>query len=102
MAFDDLDIFFGDFAATATVGISAPISVIFDAPYKGISIETNEIEGYAPAATAKSSDVAALSIAHGTAISISGTPGSEYDGDYTVIGIEPDGQGLTKLILERQ
>lgn len=101
MAFDDLDIFFSDFNVTATIG-TTPISVLFDAPYKGISIETNEIETYAPVATAKSSDVAAQSIAHGTSITISGTPGGGHDGTYKCVGTEPDGQGLTKLILERQ
>lgn len=101
MAFDDLDIFFNDFNVTATIG-AIPIPVLFDAPYKGINIETNEIESYAPAATAKSTDVAARSIVHGTSITISGTPGGEYDGTYKCVGLEPDGQGMTKLILERQ
>jgi len=98
----DIDMLFEEFAdATATIGADS-ISVIFDAPYKGVSIETNEIEAYSPMATVKSTDVAALSIAHGTSIIISGTPGGEYDGTYTVIGIEPDGQGTKKLILESQ
>lgn len=101
MFIDDLDIFFADSGATATIG-TTPISVLFDTPYRGIGIESGEVESSSPAATAKSSDVATLGIAHGTEIGISGTPGGEYDGDYTVIGMEPDGQGMTKLILERQ
>jgi len=101
MFIDDLDIFFADSGVTATIGVT-PIPVIFDAPYKGISIETNEIESYAPTAMAKSTDVAARSIAHGTSITISDTPCGEYDGTYKCIAMEPDGQGMTKLILERQ
>lgn len=108
MGFDDLIGRCNSFAverlskATATVGTNDPFSVIFDSPYQGVSPQTNEIESYSPAATAQSSDVVANSIAHGTAITITGTPGGEYDGSYSVIGIEPDGQGMTKLILERQ
>jgi hypothetical protein len=96
----DLDAIFdnGDFAV-ATVG-TEPISAIFDAPFKAASPETGMVESSAPAATVKSSDVTACSIVHGTSIAISGTPGGQYDGTYTVIGIEPDGQGMTRLILE--
>ena len=98
----DLAGIFADSEVTATVAPNDPFPVIFDAPYQGVSPHTNEIESYAPAATAQASDVAANSIVNRTELAISGTPGGEYDGDYAVVGIEPDGQGMTKLILERQ
>lgn len=85
---------------TATVGAADPIPCLFDAPYKGVSLETGEIESSAPALTITSAQVAALSIVHSTSIAISGTPGGYDDDTYSVIEIHPDGAGLTKLILE--
>ncbi|RQW89949.1 MAG: hypothetical protein EHM79_02260 [Geobacter sp.] len=98
----DIDMLMDEFAnATATIG-TTPIPVLFDAPYQGVNPQTLEIESYAPAATLQSATVAAHEIGHGTEIGISGTPVGEFDGDYTVIGVQPDGQGLVKLLLERQ
>lgn len=87
---------------TATVGTNDPFPVIFDAPYEGRNPHTNEIESYSPAATAESSYIAANSIKHHTVLTIAGTPDGEYDGNYAVVGIEPDAQGMKQLVLERQ
>jgi hypothetical protein len=84
---DDLDAFFDvdEFAVTAAV---AGVSVygLFDRPHA----EDIEVSGYSPALYCKTSDVSAA--VEGDAVTVNGT-------DYTVIGIEDDGTGVTKLIL---
>jgi len=72
---------------------SVSIYGIFDRPY----IETNKIEGYKPVVTVSAVDV--LSVAHGAMVRHD--PDATYT-DYKVVGIEPDGTGMTMLILEEQ
>lgn len=86
--------YFSDFAVSATVGL-ATVQVIFDRPYRAVNPETGVVESTAPVATLTSADVETLPIDHGTEVEI----GTET---YQVVGIEPDGQGLTRLILELQ
>jgi len=85
---DDLDAFLdpdAGFGVDATVdGIS--VEGIFDAEY----VESLEVEETAPAFTCKTSDV--TSAAHGDAVVVNAT-------NYTIAGVEPDGTGMTKLIL---
>lgn len=88
MITESLASFFTDFAATsATLGGTA-VSGIFDNGYA----EAFGMDGSAPSLTLKSS--AAAAAAHGTAVVVDGV-------NYTVQGIEPDGTGVTKLILEK-
>lgn len=71
---------------TATVG-GVSVSAIFDNGYNAVM----GIDGSTPVITAKSSDVS--SAVRGTAVVVDGV-------SYTVQGIEPDGLGITRLILE--
>lgn len=77
-----------DFGVTASYS-GAAFSVIRDTPY----MESQGIAGYVPTALARASDVAAAGVAFGGGITIDGVA-------YTVRGIEPDGTGMTQLILE--
>ncbi len=84
----DLDVFLDtdDFAVTATVaGVS--VSALFDRLYG----ETEEIAGYRPALHCKTTDVS--SVAEGDAVTVEGV-------SYIVAGIEEDGTGITRFVLE--
>jgi len=88
----DLDTFLDttDFAVAATLNGTTAINVIFDAAYEAVNLQTGEVEGAAPVAICKSSDVSGVS--HGDTLDVNGTT-------YYVRGIQPDGTGLTTLIL---
>lgn len=77
--------------ATATTrhGEVVSFAVIFDNAYAGLL--GDRLEGAQPQAVARSADVADLT--HGSACTINGT-------DYVVAGLQPDGTGMTTLILE--
>ena len=93
---NDLDMLFVDLGLTAQVMIATylagEISVLYEAPGKVPSLFDNSYETSAPAAIVKSSDVDDLNIAHGGKLIISGAT-------WYVIGIMPDGSGLTRLTL---
>ena len=72
----------------AVVNGGAPIAVIFDAPYAAPF--DGQIDSSAPVCTGASSDLAGLQ--RGDAITINGV-------DYRVSAAEPDGTGLTRLVL---
>ncbi len=76
------------FATAATVG-AATVNGIFDESF----VEINGVESLSPTFYCASADVTANSMADGTAITIGGT-------GYTVRGVQPDGSGMTLLILE--
>ena|SRR4030067_1899703 len=93
---NDLDIFFSDdFTQDATYtpqgGQASTIKIIFDNAFKVIDISTG-IESALPAATCKTSDVA--SVKHNDTLVINSIT-------YYVSGIQPDGTGITKLILSK-
>lgn len=101
MAFsEDLTIFFDnsngfsvDFVYTPTVGSPATIKGIFDnANYEAEGGEI-KIQGTQPQIVCRSSDVPLP--AYGEAVTI----GSN---SYTIVGIHPDGTGITTLILDAQ
>jgi hypothetical protein len=77
-----------EMADNATIGAST-IAGIFDNQF----VEVHGIEGMRPVFTCAEANVA--SIAHGDALTINAT-------SYKVAGIQPDGTGLTSLILEKQ
>lgn len=97
MAFkEDLAPFFSDFEISASytpqVGDPATISAIFDKGYQaGSDGGEVEIEGIKPTLTVKDADIP--NIQHGDSFTISSK-------NYTVVGIEADGTGITELILE--
>lgn len=98
MAFEEnLDVFFdtAEFAveaiATTRLGESMPIKVIFDAPHVeplGVGV----LEASQPAVLAPSP--LAQQLSHGDVLTIE-------QADFRVVGIQPDGTGVTRLVLER-
>ncbi len=87
---NDLAAFFGDFGEAAILKDGTEIIAIFDAAFSMNSPMGMNIENSKPTATVKSSDIPAL--AHGDTMEIRGTI-------YMVVGIEPDGTGVTTVIL---
>lgn len=88
----DLTIFFADFGVAATYtpagGAAASITVLFDNAF----VAAEGVESLGPAATCKASDVA--NARHGDTLVIDSTT-------YNIIGIHPDGAGLTLLLLSK-
>jgi len=66
---------------------AASIYAVFEHAY----VEVGGVESLHPTLLVRDSDVSG--VAHGTSITVGGTA-------YTVRGIEPDGTGMTTLILE--
>lgn len=92
MAFaEPLDAFFADFGVTGTLAGGAAVTGIFDRDY--MASLGGQVSATGPAFGVKTSDVAARGIAFGTAITIGGTA-------YTVRDTQPDGTGVTLLLLE--
>jgi hypothetical protein len=87
----DLDPFFDleAFAELATVG-AAQVRVIFDDAHEDAL--GGLVESTGPTLLARSADVAAVT--HGTTISLRSKA-------YKVTGVQPDGTGTTRLMLER-
>lgn len=96
MSSDIEDILFTDFALDAAFshagGQASTIKVIFDNDFKAVNIDTGMVESAGPMATCKTSDV--LTAAHGDTLTINSVV-------YKIIGIEPDGTGMTTLILSK-
>lgn len=88
---EDLDVFLapGDFARAVTVK-STSLNAIFDAAYA----EDFDIEGASPRLTCASADLPA-DLAHGDSAVVGSTT-------YKVRNIQPDGTGITVLVLEEQ
>lgn len=85
----DTDAFFTDFCVEACYN-GASMQVLFDSPFKAQNALTGTVETTSPSATCKSSDI--YGAQHGETIVIN-------DISYTITGIEPDGMGMTLLIL---
>jgi hypothetical protein len=91
MAFaEDFAVFFADFGVSATPNSGAAVTVIFDRAH--IQAMGGEISGTGPIALAVSADVAAF-VPHTTTLSIAGNT-------YTLRDMQPDGTGMTLLVLE--
>ncbi|MFH2073974.1 MAG: hypothetical protein ABIJ57_01315 [Pseudomonadota bacterium] len=91
----DLGVFYdeNDFAVSATLTVGAvvtTISVIFSAPFRGISPATGEIETTAPEARCKTSDVSTA--VHGSTLVIGGVT-------YNVIGKQPGEDGIETILV---
>jgi len=100
MAFtEDLDSFLNtdDFAIAATYtpagGTAKTVHGIFDNGFEGMGDGTVEVEATIPTFLVKAADVP--SAAQGDALKVVST-------DFLVKSVQPDGTGLTLLILEEQ
>lgn len=94
----DLDIYFADWGGPALIGMDE-VTVVCDAPFRLAEAYEGQVETSAPACSMLDADIVRLAVQHGTQISI--LPGASLVGDFEVIGVEPDGLGLTRLILTR-
>ena len=90
----DLDTMFDDdgFAVDAIIG-AVTVKVVFDNSYLAVSPVTGEVDSTAPKCQIRTAD--ATGVIQGTAISIGGV-------SYTVVDVQPGGQGLTELILSTE
>ncbi len=88
---NDLDIFLNadEFAVDVTY-LAATIQGIFDAPFSSAVAGEMGIESSLPQVTVKTSDVA--SAVHGQTMTINSVV-------YQIIGIQPDGTGMTTILL---
>jgi len=96
MAFtEDLDEFLStsDFAVSALLNGVTTVNVIFDKEYFEGGAGFAGVQSNQPKALGKTSDFS--SVVHGHTLVISGTT-------YNVVGVEPDGTGMTTLRLEKQ
>lgn len=95
---DDIDIFFDtyEFAKSANLvsagAGSKTIKVIFENNYQDMNIYTGIVESAGPQAQAKTSDVTGA--AHGDTLEIDNIT-------YYIKGIQPNGTGITILILSK-
>jgi Fe2+ transport system protein FeoA len=80
-------------------GLSA--RAIYDAPFKMAGAYEGQMENIAPSCSMLDSDLSRLGIVHGTEIAVfkDTAAGLVPVGTFTVIGLEPDSLGLTRLIL---
>lgn len=91
MAFvEDFEIFFADFGVVAAPAAGEPITVIFDRAH--VEAMGGDISGTQPVALAVSADVSSFE-PRSTQLTIEGIT-------YTVIDIQPDGTGMSQLVLE--
>ncbi len=86
----DLAAFFQDFGEAAILADGKEITVIFDAAFTPANPMDANIEATKPTVTAKTEDVESL--AHGDTMEIRRTI-------YMIVGIQPDGTGITTIIL---
>jgi hypothetical protein len=87
---EDFTVFFADFGVTATPNVGAAVTVIFDRAH--IEAAGGDISGTQPVALAVSADVSAWD-SHQTEVRIAGAK-------FAVRDIQPDGTGLSLLVLE--
>jgi hypothetical protein len=90
MLIDNLAHFFTDFGQTATVG-GAEVSVIFDAAFAQASVGPIGMASSQPMLTLATANVPANPV--GTAVVVGAA-------NYTVGAHEPDGTGISRLMLE--
>lgn len=91
----DLDTLLSDFGVLATITradavVLSSVSGIYDAPFAAENLATGTVEQVAPQFVAKTS--ALTDVRHHDILTVSGA-------DWYIVGIEPDGTGLTRLVL---
>ena len=74
----------------SNANITLPSAVVIRGIFAREYIETGSFEGYAPIITVKDTDYPTA--AHDDALIINGN-------NYTVVGIQPDGVGITNIVL---
>ncbi|MGE5490081.1 MAG: hypothetical protein ACM31P_02215 [Actinomycetota bacterium] len=93
----DVDIFFADSPYSLTVGAET-IPCLFDNPFDTTDMFTGQVATSAPVATVRSTDVTALGIGYGTQVAVLKNGSQLHTGRVT--SLQPDGEGLTRLVLE--
>ena len=79
-----------DYGSTVTKADASTFVAIFDNDFLAVDLDESEVESTEPTLLARTADVSGL--AHGDLLTISST-------NYTVRGIQPDGTGMTQIML---
>ena len=75
---------------TVTKTEASTLTAIFDNDFLAVDLDESEVESTEPTLLARTADVSGL--AHGDSLTISAV-------SYTVRGIQPDGTGMTQIML---
>jgi len=79
-----------DYGTTVTKADASTFTGIFDNDFLAVDLDESEVESTEPTLLARTADVSSL--AHGDTLTISAA-------NYTVRGIQPDGTGMTQIML---
>jgi hypothetical protein len=79
-----------DYGTTVTKANASTFTAIFDNDFLAVDLDESEVESTEPTLLARTADVSGL--AHGDSLTISAV-------SYTVRGIQPDGTGMTQIML---
>ena len=79
-----------DYGSTVTKADASTFVAIFDNDFLAVDLDESEVESTEPTLLARTADVSGL--AHGDSLTISAV-------SYTVRGIQPDGTGMTQIML---
>jgi len=79
-----------DYGTTVTKTDASTFTAIFDNDFLAVDVDESEVESSEPTLLARTADVSSL--AHGDTLTISAVI-------YTVRGIQPDGTGMTQIML---
>ena len=79
-----------DYGTTVTKADTSTFTAIFDNDFLAVDLDESEVESTEPTLLARTADVSGL--AHGDSLTISAV-------SYTVRGIQPDGTGMTHIML---
>ena len=79
-----------DYGITVTKADASTFTGIFDNDFLAVDLDESEVESTEPTLLARTADVSGL--AHGDSLTISAV-------SYTVRGIQPDGTGMTQIML---
>ena len=79
-----------DYGTTVTKADASTFTGIFDNDFLAVDVDESEVESSEPTLLARTADVPSL--AHGDTLTISAV-------SYTVRGIQPDGTGMTQIML---
>ena len=79
-----------DYGTTVTKADASTFTGIFDNDFLAVDVDESEVESSEPTLLARTADVSGL--AHGDSLTISAV-------SYTVRGIQPDGTGMTQIML---
>jgi hypothetical protein len=79
-----------DYGSTVTKADARTVVAMFDNDFLAVDVDESEVESSEPTLLARTADVSSL--AHGDTLTISAV-------NYTVRGIQPDGTGMTQIML---